>query len=79
MIIGMTIITVSILVKQVTKDTFYKNNPNVDVVVGAKGSPLQLVLSSIHHVDIPTGNLNYKKAFQKLISGNSLKIIIKPD
>ena len=34
MIIGMTIITVSILVKQVTKDTFYKNNPNVDVVVG---------------------------------------------
>ena len=72
MIIGMTIITVSILVKQVTKDTFYKNNPNVDVVVGAKGSPLQLVLSSIHHIDIPTGNLNYKKAL-KIIKHPAIK------
>ena len=62
MILGMTIITVSILVNQITKDTFNKNNPNLDVVVGAKGSPLQLVLSSIHHIDIPTGNISYKNA-----------------
>ena len=62
MILGMTIITVSILVNQITKDTFNKNNPNLDVIVGAKGSPLQLVLSSIHHIDIPTGNISYKNA-----------------
>ena len=62
MVLGMTIITVSILVNQITKDTFNKNNPNLDVVVGAKGSPLQLVLSSIHHIDIPTGNISYKNA-----------------
>ena len=61
MILGMTIITVSILVNQITKDTFKKNNPNLDVVIGAKGSPLQLILSSIHHIDIPTGNINYKR------------------
>ena len=30
---------------------------NVDLVVGAKGSPLQLILSSIFHVDQPTGNI----------------------
>ena len=62
MVLGMTIITVSILVNQITKDSFNKNNPNLDVVVGAKGSPLQLVLSSIHHIDIPTGNISYKNA-----------------
>jgi putative ABC transport system permease protein len=28
-----------------------------DVVVGAKGSPLQLVLSTLYHADIPTGNI----------------------
>ena len=46
MILGVTIITLSVLVNQITKNTFTKNNPNLDVVVGAKGSPLQLVLSS---------------------------------
>ncbi len=29
----------------------------IDLVVGAKGSPLQLILSSIYHVDVPTGNI----------------------
>lgn len=29
----------------------------VDMVVGAKGSPLQLILSAVYHVDIPTGNV----------------------
>lgn len=29
----------------------------VDAVVGAKGSPLQLVLSAVMHVDVPTGNI----------------------
>lgn len=30
-----------------------------DVVAGGKGSPLQLVLSSVYHLDAPTGNLPY--------------------
>lgn len=29
----------------------------IDMVVGAKGSPLQLILSSVYHADIPTGNI----------------------
>ena len=35
---------------------------NIDIVVGAKGSPLQIVLSSIYHIDIPTGNIPYEDA-----------------
>lgn len=34
----------------------------VDIVVGAKGSPLQLILSSLYHIDIPTGNIPYDAA-----------------
>ncbi len=38
-----------------------KNITPVDMVVGAKGSPLQLVLSSVLHVDAPTGNIKLKE------------------
>ncbi|WP_075342141.1 ABC transporter permease [Tenacibaculum agarivorans] len=38
------------------------NLGEIDVVVGAKGSPLQLVLASVLHLDDPTGNISYKEA-----------------
>ncbi|MEO1730592.1 MAG: ABC transporter permease [Pseudomonadota bacterium] len=40
-------------------ERFERDAEGVDLVVGAKGSPLQLILSSIFHVDQPTGNLPY--------------------
>jgi putative ABC transport system permease protein len=36
---------------------FERDVRGVDLVVGAKGSPLQLILSSLFHVDQPTGNI----------------------
>ncbi len=40
-----------------------KNNlGDIDLVIGAKGSPLQLVLASVLHLDNPTGNINYGEA-----------------
>ena len=36
---------------------FARDAQGVDLVVGAKGSPLQLILSSIFHADQPTGNI----------------------
>ncbi|MCA1744431.1 MAG: ABC transporter permease [Bacteroidales bacterium] len=37
----------------------YKDNlAGIDLVVGAKGSPLQLILSSVLHIDAPTGNIS---------------------
>jgi putative ABC transport system permease protein len=38
------------------------NLGDIDLVIGAKGSPLQLVLSSVLHFDTPTGNIPYEKA-----------------
>ncbi len=34
----------------------------VDMVVGAKGSPMQLVLSTVFHVDAPVGNVSAEEA-----------------
>lgn len=39
------------------ENRFDKDAAGIDMVVGAKGSPLQLILSSVYHVDIPTGNV----------------------
>ena len=39
-----------------------KNIAPFDLIVGAKGSPLQLVLSSVLHLDAPTGNISFREA-----------------
>ncbi len=44
---------------------FTKNIKGIDMVVGAKGSPLQLILSSVYQIDAPTGNIPLQE-FQKL-------------
>lgn len=38
-------------------DRFEADAKGIDLVVGAKGSPLQLVLSAVYQVDAPTGNI----------------------
>lgn len=40
-------------------ERFERDARGVDLVVGAKGSPLQLILSSVFHVDQPTGNIPF--------------------
>lgn len=39
-----------------------RNLHGIDMVVGAKGSPLQLVLSAVLQADVPTGNISLKDA-----------------
>lgn len=39
-----------------------RDGSGIDIVVGAKGSPLQLVLSALYHADVPTGNIPYAEA-----------------
>lgn len=42
------------------EDRFLTDTQGIDLVVGAKGSPLQLVLSSVYHLDEPTGNIPFE-------------------
>src|SRR6185503_21334952 len=44
----------------------------IDLVVGAKGSPLQLVLCSVFHIDFPTGNIKQRDA-EKLSKNRMVK------
>lgn len=45
--------------KQITQK-FESNLAGIDLIIGAKGSPLQLVLNGLYHIDAPTGNIPLK-------------------
>jgi len=57
------------------KQQLENNLGNIDMVVGAKGSPLQLVLSSVLHIDNPTGNISFEEA-QKLSKNPLVKMAV---
>ena len=60
--LGVGLTSLLLLVNKQLTDKFEKNLAGVDVVVGAKGSPLQLILCNMYHVDVPTGNISLKSA-----------------
>ena len=45
-----------------TEERLARDAKPVDLVVGAKGSPLQLIMSAVLHVDVPTGNIPLAEA-----------------
>lgn len=47
-------------IREQVEETLLREGRGIDLVVGAKGSPLQLVLSSVHHLDLPTGNVPWR-------------------
>lgn len=60
--LGIGLINFILLLNNQLKDKFDKNLADIDLVIGAKGSPLQLILSSMYHIDAPTGNITIKEA-----------------
>lgn len=59
---GIMLITTLLLFGYQTSQRLSADSKGIDSVIGAKGSPLQLILSTIYHVDIPTGNIDLKTA-----------------
>jgi putative ABC transport system permease protein len=55
--LGVASLVILLLFSSQLENRFDKDAQGIDMVVGAKGSPLQLILSSVYHVDIPTGNV----------------------
>ncbi|MGF1572531.1 MAG: ABC transporter permease [Sumerlaeia bacterium] len=55
--LGSALISLVLTIRTETQRTFLNESYLFDSVVGAKGSPLQMVLSSIYHLDVPTGNI----------------------
>lgn len=61
---GTGILTILLLASTQISEKLENNSKDIDLVVGAKGSPLQLVLSSIYYIDFPTGNIPLKEAME---------------
>lgn len=59
---SVAIITLLILLQEQFEKKFSDNIAGTDMVLGAQGSPLQLILSAVYQVDAPTGNINYDEA-----------------
>lgn len=75
MTFGITIISLLLLLNKQLDDQFRKNIRGIDMVLGAKGSPLQLILSSIYQIDSPTGNIPLDEA-ERLTRNSMIKTAI---
>ena len=59
---GVGMISILLLVQRQLTEDFDRNIRDIDMVLGAKGSPLQLILANVYHVDVPTGNISLPAA-----------------
>lgn len=55
--LGLAAMTLVMLVAAQVDRAFERDLNGIDLVVGAKGSPLQLILAGVFHIDAPTGNI----------------------
>jgi putative ABC transport system permease protein len=60
--LGLASIAFLLLVNHQLNQAFERDLAGIDVVVGAKGSPMQLILSGVFHMDVPTGNVPLQAA-----------------
>ncbi len=73
--LGLAIITMLLLVQDQFEDTVSRDAKGIDLVVGAKGSPLQIILCGVYHIDFPTGNIPMKEA-KSLLRNRLIKAVI---
>lgn len=59
---GVGLVSLLMLTERQLDETFRRNIRDIDLVLGAKGSPLQLILANVYHIDAPTGNIRLADA-----------------
>jgi putative ABC transport system permease protein len=73
--LGVALIAAVLTLRRETERTFQREAGLFDLVVGAKGSPLQLTLSSVYHLDMPTGNVPWS-LYEKLKTNRRIETAI---
>ena len=73
--LGLAAITFLTLASQQIDRAFERDLAGIDVVVGAKGSPMQLILSGVFHIDAPTGNISLAAAKELQANPQVAKLI----
>jgi putative ABC transport system permease protein len=56
--LGLGLAVIVLLMSSQAQTMLGSETANWDLVIGAKGSPLQLVLNALYYLDAPTGNIN---------------------
>lgn len=74
-VFGTGILTILLLTSGQLEEHLGRNSRGIDLVIGAKGSPMQLILSSIYHTDYPTGNIDLAEAM-KLADNPLIKMAV---
>lgn len=70
--LGVGLVIFLFLLQAQVQEKFDKNLAGIDLVIGAKGSPLQLILCNMYHVDSPTGNISLADAAPFMRPGHPL-------
>jgi len=55
--LGIAVVVLLILGQDQLRERMNRDASGIDLVVGSPGSPMQLLLSSVYHVDVPIGNI----------------------
>lgn len=65
--LAVALISSVLTLREETRKRFEEEGQSFDLVVGAKGNPLQLVLSTVYFLDSPTGNIPYED-YERLLA-----------
>jgi putative ABC transport system permease protein len=57
--LGVATVALTLLVAHELEARLTRDAEGIDLVVGAKGSPLQIVLAGVYHADVPPGNIPF--------------------
>ena len=60
--LGTASIAILLIATYQLTNTLTRDSADIDLVIGAKGSPLQLVLAGVYHADVPPGNIPLDEA-----------------
>ncbi len=60
--VGVAVILTILHVNGLIDNRFSRDLRGIDMVVSGKGSPLQIILANVFHLDIPTGNIPVSEA-----------------
>ena len=73
--LGVALTVAILLIRQGMEHRFEQSTLGYDMVIGAKGSPLQLVLNTVFNLDISPGNISWRR-FEELRRDKRVKLAV---
>jgi putative ABC transport system permease protein len=73
--LGVALTVATLIIRQGMQSRFEQGTLGYEMVVGAKGSPLQLVLNTVYHLDLSPGNIPWS-LFEQLRNDKRVKLAV---